>query len=115
MRSTVLIGLMACLAAACSSTPRKPNEVLERQVRFVCSHGEEIEMRFFPSEGVAVLVLNGLPIELKQQPSGSGFIYSNGPNTVRGKGDELTAEVGRTVPLQCKAAGSASKSDASTR
>ena len=42
-------------------------------------------------------------IELQQQPSGSGFIYSNGPNTIRGKGNDLTVEIGRMVPIQCKA------------
>ena len=60
-------------------------------------------MRFFPRQGVAVLVRHGMPIELQQQPSGSGFVYSNGPNTVRGKGDEITIEIGRMVPLACKA------------
>ena len=95
--------LLAGLISACASTPRQGNEVIERQARFVCSNKEEVEMRFFPRQGVAVLVRHGMPIELQQQPSGSGFVYSNGPNTVRGKGDEITIEIGRMVPLACKA------------
>ena len=42
-------------------------------------------------------------IDLAQQRSASGFIYSNGPNTIRGKGDALTIEIGRMVPIQCQA------------
>ena len=65
--------------------------------------GESLSVRFLPAQGVAVLVRNGKTIELQQQPSGSGFIYSNGPNTIRGKGNDLTVEIGRMVPIQCKA------------
>jgi hypothetical protein len=46
---------------------------------------------------------NGENIPLSQQPSGSGFMYSNGPNTIRGKGNDLTVEIGRMVPIQCSA------------
>lgn len=60
-------------------------------------------MRFFPLQGVGVLVRNGKPMEMQQQPAASGFIYSNPPTTVRGKGNELTIEVGGMVPIQCQA------------
>ena len=53
----------------------------------------------------AVLLRHGQAIELHQQPSGSGFVYSNGPNTIRGKGDELRVEIGRMVPMLCTARG----------
>jgi membrane-bound inhibitor of C-type lysozyme len=75
----------------------------ERRVRYTCSTGEEVEMRFFPLQGVGVLVRNGEPIELQPMPTASGFIYSNGPITVRGKGAELVVEVGRMVPIKCQA------------
>lgn len=52
-------------------------------------------MRFFPLQGVGVPVRNGEPVELQEQRAASGFIYSNGPNTVRGKGSELFIEIGR--------------------
>jgi hypothetical protein len=60
-------------------------------------------MRFLPAQGVGVLVRNGKPMELQQRPAASGFLYSNGPNTVRGKGDEIMVEIGRMVPLKCTA------------
>jgi membrane-bound inhibitor of C-type lysozyme len=59
-------------------------------------------MRFFPEQGVGVLVRGGQTIELQQQPAASGFIYSNGPNTVRGKGDELRLEIGRMAAITCR-------------
>ncbi|RPI46495.1 MAG: hypothetical protein EHM59_07315 [Betaproteobacteria bacterium] len=112
MRPPLLAALITALLAACSTPPREATDILERQVRFVCGNGEEVEMRFFPRQGVAVLVRHGMPIELKQQPSGSGFVYSNGPNTVRGKGEELSVEIGRMAPIQCKAADSKAGSSA---
>ncbi|ALO47530.1 ABC-type transport auxiliary lipoprotein family protein [Pseudohongiella spirulinae] len=75
----------------------------ERRVSFSCDDNRDIELRFFPMQGVAVLVRNGNTIELQQEPSASGFRYSNGPNTVVGKGDELTLEIGRMAPIHCHA------------
>ena len=107
--------LVAALAGACSTAPRKAHEILERQVRFVCSNGEEVEMRFLPPQDAAVLVRHGMPIELQRQRSATGFVYSNGPNTVRSKGDELTVEIGRMAPLQCKAAVAGGNAGAAAR
>jgi membrane-bound inhibitor of C-type lysozyme len=90
----------AAMVSACSATPPAPADL---EVAFACTNGESISVRFSPAQSTAVLVRNGDSIELPQQPSGSGFIYSNGPNTIRGKGDDLTVEIGRMVPIQCKA------------
>jgi hypothetical protein len=60
-------------------------------------------MRFFPLQGVGVLMRHGKPMELQQQPAASGFLFTSGPHTVRGKGRELTIEVGRMVSIQCQA------------
>ncbi len=94
---------LALLLTACTSASRQEKAVIERHVRFVCDNKESVELRFFPQQGVAVLVRHGRTIELQQQKAASGFVYSNGPNTVRGKGDEITVEVGRMVPLRCTA------------
>lgn len=88
--------------SACSTPPPVPATPFS-EVAYTCQHGQSLAVRFFPEQGVAVLVRNGQTIELQQQPSGSGFIYSNGPNTVRGKGNDLTVEIGRMVPWQCQA------------
>ena len=85
------------LASACTSA-----EESGRQVKFACENGEEVELHF-KSPGIVVLLRNGETKELKQQPAASGFLYSKGHFSVRGKGDELSVEVGKMVPLECKA------------
>ena len=105
MKTRAIALLAACSALACTSQPpvtqpAQPPDVLN--VRFACTNGESLSVRFFTQESRAVLTRNGEDIALEQQPSGSGFIYSNGPNTIRGKGKDLTVEIGRRVPLQCQ-------------
>lgn len=101
MRVFHLILFFAVFSIGCAASSPQPKSTGERRVQFLCTNGEEVEMRFFPAQGVGVLVRNGKPMELQQQPAGSGFLYSNGPNTVRGKGDEIIIEIGRMVPLKC--------------
>lgn len=97
LSSALLISSLVC---ACSSAPPAP---ADRDVTFSCANGETISVHFSRASGTAVLMRNGENIPLSQQPSGSGFMYSNGPNTIRGKGNDLTVEIGRMVPIQCSA------------
>ncbi|MBS0405226.1 MAG: MliC family protein [Proteobacteria bacterium] len=104
MKALITAAAIACVTAACASKPSVNDPSAGgRDVAFACTNGEELSVRFFLAQGRAVLLRQGQSIELPQQPSGSGFIYSNGPNTIRGKGADLTVEIGRMVPLQCKA------------
>ena len=104
MKALIAAAVIACVTAACATkTPAADPAPGGRDVAFACTNGEELSVRFFLSQGRAVLVRQGQSIELPQQPSGSGFIYSNGPNTIRGKGADLTVEIGRMVPIQCNA------------
>lgn len=104
------LALIAALCAGCAapSSQKHANEYKgeptnEIRTRFSCNDGDEVEMRFFNLQGVGVLVRQGETIELQQEPAASGFRYSNGPTTVRGKGDALTLEIGRMVPIECQA------------
>ncbi|MGY1459591.1 MULTISPECIES: MliC family protein [unclassified Luteimonas] len=105
MKVPLMAMLAACAACACSSPPAAvdPSPPDMREVAFSCDNGESLSVRFHAAQERAVLLRNGDAIELAQQPSASGFVYSNGPNTIRGKGDDLTVEIGRMVPIQCKA------------
>ena len=96
MRRICLV-VIAMLASGCE----RPE--VERHMKFACDNTEQVEVTFKPQTGSAVLLRNGDLMELRQQPAASGFHYSNGPYAIRGKGDELIVEVGRMVPLQCKA------------
>ena len=100
MKASAPTLLAAALLCACSAAPPASADL---DVAFTCSQGESISVRFSPTHGTAVLMRHGERMELQQQPSGSGFIYSNGPTTIRGKGDDLSVEIGRMAPIECKA------------
>ena len=70
--------------------------------RYQCDGSEYIEVRFFPREGRAVLVRDEKRMELQQQRTGSGFLYANGPTSIRGQGSALTLQDGRSAPMRCK-------------
>lgn len=102
--------VVAGLVAGCAATPVAADRPVtndgspqDREVAFTCSNGPDLSVRFFPAQGVAVLVRGGQTTELQQEPSGSGFVYASRTTTIRGKGDDLTVEIGRMAPLQCKA------------
>lgn len=99
--AAAFLASVAISGCATPATQEDSSNVLE--VDFSCTNGETLSVRFTHDPAKAILLRNGDAIELPQQRSGSGFIYSNGPNTIRGKGDALTVEIGRMVPLQCHA------------
>jgi membrane-bound inhibitor of C-type lysozyme len=103
MTSRLALLLAAAACAACAPMATRDNSPQDREVRYRCDNGESVALRFFPTQGVATLVRGGRTMELQQQPAGSGFVYSNGPNTVRGKGDELMLEIGRMAAIRCQA------------
>lgn len=63
---------------------------------------KEVEVRYFPTQGVAVLVLNEQTHELHDHVTASGFWYTNGKYTVRGKGQTIWLEIGRMAAIECK-------------
>ena len=75
----------------------------QSRTTFDCDNGETIEVRFFPDQGIAVLVRGGQNVELNQEVMGSGFKYSNGQTTIQGKGNDLTLNVGMMATANCKA------------
>lgn len=103
----IVAALLAVLGSGCA-TAVPADDVAdaagEIEVAFACTNGESLSVRFVQDREVAILMRHGDRIELQQQPSGSGFIYSNGPNTIRGKGNALTVQIGRMVPIECSAA-----------
>lgn len=89
--------------AACTSAVTREGSPADREVAYRCANGETVAVRYFPAHGIARLIRHGQSLDLQQKPSGSGFLYTNGPNTIRGKGDALTLEIGRMAPMSCTA------------
>ena len=104
MKLSRVVPTLASLTLVSCTAAQSPESADERRVGFSCDNGETVEMRFFPRQGVGVLVRNGQPpLELQQQPSGSGFIYGDGRTRVRGKGNELTIKSGSLAAVDCMA------------
>jgi arsenate reductase len=102
----VVAGLvLLVLGAACSGPSAVPRTMVAPvgSVRFLCDNAETVEMQFLPDRTIARFDGGGGqgPIELAQQPAASGFHYTNGRITVRGKGDEIRVQVGAGAPLRC--------------
>lgn len=74
-----------------------------RQMRgnWTCDNDETVEVRFFPDQGIAVLVRGGQNLEMQQEPTADGFRYVSGPTSIQGKGNEFTMQVGMMAPTQC--------------
>ncbi|WP_199554305.1 MliC family protein [Sandaracinobacteroides hominis] len=69
---------------------------------WTCDNDEKIELRFFPDQGIAVLVRGGQNLEMQSVPTASGFKYQSGPTTIQGKGEELQMNVGMMATAKCK-------------
>ncbi len=75
----------------------------ESRGMWACDNGETIELRFFPDQGIAVLVRGGQNTELQRETVASGIKYSNGQTIITGKGDEIKLNVGMMATATCKA------------
>lgn len=96
-------GLVPIALSACAATAPSGPAAQVLRVPFGCAGGERIEVVFDNGRQVATLVRGGRSIELPQQRSGSGFIYGDGSDTIRGKGKDLTVELAGQPPVHCKA------------
>jgi len=101
-RLCALSGLVAGLLGCAAPTPSGESRDM-RRVDFACENGESVQMRYFPLQGVAVLVRGGRTTELQQQRVASGFLYSSPAVAVRGKGNEILIEEGAGARLRCNA------------
>lgn len=68
-----------------------------------CDNGETRELRFFPEQGVAVLVVDGATTELQMEPAASGIRYAGFGTEVRGKGSDYTIAREGEPTLTCVA------------
>lgn len=95
----ILAPLTGCTAPPASSASAQAST--ETRASYRCDNGESIRVRFLHEAGLAILERLGHEIELQQQAATPGFLYSNGPNTLRGQGETLSLEIGRMMPIRC--------------
>ena len=101
MKNIALLYLLALALIGCSNNSVQYNSSKVNEISFTCDRGDPIQVRFLQNKELAILIRNGKTIELRQEPSGSGFSYSNGQTSIRGKGKELMVLIGRMAPINC--------------
>jgi len=87
-------------AAEAAGLPVTPEE----RLNLACDNGEGMTVRFFPEQGIAVLVRGGQSTELQREQAEQGMRYSNGQTTVSGYNLDYVVQIGMMAPVQCKAA-----------
>lgn len=97
----ILFTAAMCLPGCSGFTKQEPRAI--QKVMYDCVQGEPVLVRFYTGKGRAVLIYDAQVIELPQEPTGSGFYYTNGKIGIRGKGDKLLLEIGRMAPIKCHA------------
>ena len=102
MKMIALSVLVSCSISGCATAPQD-GTLQTREVLYTCTNGDAVAVRYSTPPDTALLLRNGAEIPLNQQASTSGFVYSNGPNTIRGNGNNLTVEIGRMMPIECVA------------
>jgi len=76
-------------------------------VKYTCSRNTKLSVNFTSTIDEieqTVAIINGYgeqSITLPKKTVASGFLYSNGKYTLRGKGDKASWTVGRMAPFQC--------------
>ncbi len=76
-----------------------PGEV---RMLYACRDGEQVEVRYLDTRGVALLSRRGRTVQLKHQSDASGNLYSDGRTTVRSKGRDLRLEMQGVEPVECR-------------
>jgi hypothetical protein len=70
-----------------------------------CEDGSTRTLRYFPEQGIAILMPEGEGKELQAEPVASGVRYAGADIEVRGKGTSYMIEMGDGEPVACSAAG----------
>ena len=103
------VALAAVLCAGCDTPQRREGDYEyssprpgERLEQFACRDGEQIQMHFMEAQGIALLTRRGRTMQLKLQSAESGYIYSNGPISVRSKGRDLRLQMEGMEAIECQ-------------
>jgi membrane-bound inhibitor of C-type lysozyme len=100
MKVVIVLLILTAFISACNFVITDDISKVSKAT-FICTDGQLLSVHIIHNKSTAILVQNGKSIELQQKPTGSGFMYSSGANSIRGKGNNLTVEIGRETPLHC--------------
>jgi membrane-bound inhibitor of C-type lysozyme len=89
-----------------SNSPQKET----KNIKYTCNRNTNLSVNFTYSQNKdekKMAIINGYgsqSIILPNKAIASGFLYTNGKYTLRGKGQQATWTIGRMVPFQCSVA-----------
>jgi D-arabinose 1-dehydrogenase-like Zn-dependent alcohol dehydrogenase len=93
--------LAAILCASCAGpltqTEEQPGE---RHAIYTCRGIGQVEVLFSEPMGIARLTRQGRTIHLRRQRSGEVLIYSDGANSVRRAGNDITVDLAGGEPTR---------------
>ena len=94
--------LCAAALAGCAMPPflQPRQQQAGPPMAYDCEDGLRLTVRW-ASDAALVTLPEGRMLTLKQQVSGSGFSYAEGPHHLRGKGNEFTWAVDDRIPTRC--------------
>ncbi len=93
----------ARVAAAEPPPGMRPAPMVETALS--CADGSMRTLRYFPEQGIAILLPEGRGKELQMEPVASGVRYAGYGIEVSGKGTSYMITMGDSAPLACTAEG----------
>lgn len=113
-RHALLIGFLCAMSAACA--PENHTPILETRnynASFACEGGRRIQAHFTPYK--AMLEVEGLSVDMTQQPAADGFLYAGGGQSLRGRGPEAMWTDDKGAVHHCRDAAVSPKADTPAR
>jgi hypothetical protein len=110
-----LIGLLCAVSVACAPTrpaPERITEVRDYNDTFLCDGDQRMQVRFTPF--AAALEFQGASIDMRQQPTADGLLYTGGGQSLRAHGDAATETDGKGAVHNCRATITARPKDNAT-
>lgn len=109
----VSVFLVSCANSHTHMTTNKTDinthKTSTKNIKYTCNRGTELSVNFIlknNDSGKTIAIINGFgeqAIILPKKAVASGFLYSNGKYTLRGKEEHATWTIGRMTPFQCSA------------
>lgn len=96
MKAPILLAVLP-LAACMTTTPDDA-----RFVTYACERGEQLDV-VYGGEVARINNPGAPPTELQRRERPTGVIYSSARRTIRGEGDTIIYEIGRSAPQTCTA------------
>ena len=94
MKAVTLLAALP-LAACMTLTPDDA-----RHVTYACEGGEDLTV-IYAGQTARIDDTGGPPAELRRMTGASGVLYSSANRKIRGEGDTITYQVGRSAPQTC--------------